>query len=102
MVAIAKLVDGLVISEEYAIGPKHNKIVSGNSSSTITLTISSSSVRVLHVLGVKSIELPNGLVIEGISAKDNCTIDIKVRNTTDSDITIDANSISATVVVVGY
>ena len=102
MPVLAKLVDGLVVAEETATGPGSDTTIAANSSGTVALAVLSPSVEILYALGVKDVKLPDGLALEGITAKDDGTVELKVRNVTGSDIAVGAGSISAKVVVVGY
>jgi len=86
-----------------ASGPASAVTVTAGDHANVDLTVSVGVIsRVLKALGVKSISgLPTGAVIEGYSFTNETTLRIVVFNPTGSDITVTADSVSATVLVKG-
>ena len=83
-----------------ASGPASDTTVGAGASATVALSYAASEAsKILRALGIAAVAgLPDGVVLEGFSA-DESGVSLKVRNTTGSDVTLSANSLSATVLV---
>ena len=100
------MIGGKLMTTATFTGPNTNITISSGTAGTITLSLSgvSGARRISDYLGLLSITgLPAGVVVTGfeIDATKN-EVTVFVYNTSGSDVTVTAGSVTATAVVLAY
>ncbi len=94
--------DGWKLVIATASGPATNTTVNGGAAGNVDLTVAANPAIIREILGLKSITgLPDGIVLVGVTYPNLATVRISVFNPTTTNITISANTVSASVLARG-
>jgi hypothetical protein len=96
--SLQALVDGYKLVLVNATGPSTNVTVTAGSSANVDLAVAAGPANVLAMLGLCSVSgLPSGVVLAGVSYPSLSTVRLSVFNPTTENISVTANSVTATV-----
>lgn len=94
MTLVGITADGYKLVSISVTGPASDTVISVASAGNVSISISS-NYTLLSVVAVKSVSgLPDGVVLNGISITGTSTVTLKLYNTTGSDATVTANSVT--------
>jgi len=94
---------GLKLATATAIGPASATAIANATGATLSLTLQPGYFKVMNVLGVLQISgLPVGIVVSNYYYAGGNTVNVVVYNATAGTITVGANSVSATLLVLGW
>ena len=95
-------ISGQKLATATAIGPASATAIANASGATLSLTLQPGYFKVMNIQGVLQISgLPTGLCLNGFSVSGNSVV-IVVYNPTSGTITVGANSVSATLLILGW
>jgi len=96
-------ISGLKLATATAIGPASATAIANATGATLSLTLQPGYFKVMNVLGILQISgLPTGIVVSNYYYAGGNTVNIVVYNPTTTSITVGANSVSATLLVLGW
>jgi ABC-type iron transport system FetAB permease component len=95
-------ISGQKLATATAIGPASATAIANATGATLTLTLQPGYFKVMNIQGVLQISgLPTGLCLNGFSVSGNSVV-IVVYNSTTATITVNANSVTAIVQILGW
>jgi hypothetical protein len=96
-------ISGLKLATATAIGPASATAIANATGATLSLTLQPGYFKVMNVLGVLQINgLPVGIDVSDYYYAGGGTVNVVVYNPTSGTITVGANSVSATLLILGW
>lgn len=94
--------DGKKLITATAIGPSDAASIANASAGTITLSLQPGNFKINNILGVLQISgIPNGVAVSGFSVS-GTNVNVVVYNATSAAVTINANSVTAELLAIGW